>query len=58
VASAALRRLGPVGGQRVLALAGDFTQEARRLLTAAGVEPLGLGDFGWTDESYKAIRDH
>jgi hypothetical protein len=52
----ALAQLGDVEGERTLALGGDFTQEAKAALRENGVEPLGLRDFGWTDESYKRIK--
>jgi hypothetical protein len=52
----ALARLGTVEGERVLALGGDFTQEAKVALRRIGVEPIGLADFGWTDASYKNIK--
>jgi hypothetical protein len=52
----ALNRVGEKSDQRVLALAGDFTLEARALLKAADIEVVQLSDFGWTDERYKAIK--
>lgn len=57
VAEHAISRLGDRHGERVLALGGDFTQEARSLLEANGIEPIALGDFHWTDESYKRIKN-
>jgi hypothetical protein len=56
-AEQALARLGNVQGQRTLALGGDFTLEAKALLRQNGVEPVGLRDFGWTDESYLNIKN-
>jgi hypothetical protein len=52
----ALIRVGKNGDQQVLALAGDFTLEARALLNANKVEVLQLSDFGWTDRRYKSIK--
>ena len=55
-AEQALARLGNVRGQRALALGDDFTLEAKVLLQQNGVEPVGLRDFGWTDDSYLRIK--
>lgn len=55
-AEQALARLGNIAGQRILALAGDFTLEAKALLKQNGVEPIGLRDGGWTDELYLRIK--
>ncbi len=53
----ALNRLGDVPNQRILAFAGDFTQEARALLKENRIEAVTLTYFGWTDERYAAIRN-
>ena len=52
----ALDRLGVAREQQVLALAGDFTEEARGLLKANKIEAVTLTYFGWTEETYKAIK--
>jgi hypothetical protein len=52
----ALRRLGEVNADRILALAGDFTLEARSLLKVHGIEVVATTCFGWTDEGYQAIK--
>jgi hypothetical protein len=57
VAEQALAKLGDPHGERTLALGGEFTQEARALLEAQGVEPIALGDWHWTDKSYKRIKN-
>ena len=56
VAKQALARLGNVQGQRTLAFGGDFTLEAKVLLRQNGVEPIGLRDYCWTDDSYLRIK--
>jgi hypothetical protein len=42
--------------ERMIAVGGNFTEEARAFLDAAGVIVLRLSDFHWTDDSYKAIK--
>ena len=42
--------------EKVMAVAGNFTLEAAKLLRARGVEIVSLKDFAWTDESYEAIK--
>jgi hypothetical protein len=56
VVKQAIARLGSFEGERALAFGGDFTQEARAVLEANGIVPISLGDFHWTDESYKQIK--
>jgi hypothetical protein len=41
---------------RIIAVAGNFTLEARELLEAARAIVLRMGDYHWTDESYKSIQ--
>ena len=44
-------------GTPIVAVAGNFTAEARRALSERGAVVLTLGDFHWTDESYVRIRE-
>ena len=41
--------------ERIIAVGGNFTAEARALLDAAGAIVVRLDDFHWSDESYKDI---
>ena len=36
----------------------DFTKEATALLDARGAVIVRRNEFGWTDESYRTLRDH
>ena len=53
----ALSRFEPTAGERLLALAGEFTLESQELLRGSSFEVVMAGDFGWTDESILAIRE-
>jgi uncharacterized protein len=53
--SKAIERIAEMG-QSVLAIGGNFTYEAVNLLKENRVEILSLGDFGWSDASYNAIK--
>ena len=52
----ALKRIPAVEGRRVVAVAYDFTEEARHSLHEAGVFVLSLRHYGWTDTSHEEIR--
>jgi hypothetical protein len=54
----AVDRLGEVSrGERVFALAGDFTSEARAVFDHRGIEVVSSAFFGWTDERYQLIKN-
>ena len=57
VAEQAIARLGQLRAETALACGGDFTEEARTVLEANGVTPISLGNFHWTDETYKQIKE-
>ncbi len=59
LARQAIGRLGKAQqqGERVLALAADFTDEAFSVLDAHGIEPIRLTHFGWSDESWLNRRN-
>jgi hypothetical protein len=60
VISAAVRRAlntwQSATDDQIIAVAGNFTLEARELLEAARAIVLRMGDYHWTDESYKSIQ--
>jgi hypothetical protein len=43
--------------EALLAIGGDFTIEATRLLQDRGAIVVRRGSFGWTDESFLTLRD-
>ena len=53
----ALSRFEPTVGERLLALAGEFTLESQKLLREKSFDLVMVGDFGWTDERILAIRE-
>jgi hypothetical protein len=60
VSSTARRALSRLGEERLgrgLAFGGEFTLEARDLLREHGFRLVAAGDFGWTDERIKAVRE-
>jgi len=50
-----IRRLGR-SEDPIVAFAGDATEEAKGALRAIGAVILTLRSFGWTDETYRRIR--
>jgi len=52
----ALKRIPTGEGRSVVAVAYDFTEEARQYLHEAGVRILSLRHQGWTDASHEEIR--
>ena len=51
----AIESVGDISEPLRIAVGGDFTQEALGLLHAAGFRTFRLGDWFWTDESYRHI---
>ena len=52
----ALRKLGPIDGERIVFAGCDFTQEARTLAVVRGAHVLEEKHFGWTEDSYDEIH--
>jgi hypothetical protein len=51
IAKQAVERLG-TETERVLALAGDFTDEADSVLDSHGIKRIAISHFGWTDDRW------
>jgi hypothetical protein len=49
----ALRRIA--AGETMLAIGVDFTREATEMLEMRGATVVRIGEFGWTDESYRSL---
>jgi hypothetical protein len=55
---AVLKALARTGeGARVVAVAGNFTEEARLELSARGAVVVTLRDSHWTDEAHSTLRE-
>jgi hypothetical protein len=50
------RTMRHVESSPLMAIGVDFTLEATQLLIEHGAEVVRLGEFGWTDRSYAAVR--
>ena len=53
------KAIGKVAANEPMLVAGhDFTQEATALLEARGAVIIRRGEFGWTDDTYRTLREH
>jgi hypothetical protein len=53
----ALVKLTDLSEQHRVAVGGNFTEEAARLLTESGFRTYTLSNFTWTDDTYKSTTN-